>query len=197
MSEMNKIILAITIVLILVIGIGISVFTNSPKTPQISGVTTENPVERIYNLDPQRKYIGKVVSDFEFEDLVSGEIIKLSSLSDKVIIIESFSVGCPACAEGIKNYNQVYDKYGDKVQIIYLDINPADTEQDILNIKNKYSGRNWIWVKYSPKLDSFFSEYRIGGNDITYMIKDNTIKYADSLAAPLGRIENSLKVLLS
>lgn len=195
---MNKIILVIAIVLILVIGAGFFVFTNSPKHPPTSGkVISEDPVERIYNLDPQRKYIGKVLSDLEFEDVVSGKTIKLSDLSDKVIIMESFSVGCPACAEGIKNYNQIYDTYGDKVQIIYLNINPADSSEDILNIKQRFNGRDWIWVKYSPKIDGFYSEYGINGNDITYMIKNNIIQYADGLSAPLSRIENNLKVLLS
>jgi len=195
---MNKIILVIAIVLILVIGAGFFVFTNSPKLPPTSGkVISEDPVERIYNLDPQRKYIGKVLSDLEFEDVVSGKTIKLSDLSDKVIIMESFSVGCPACAEGIKNYNQIYDTYGDKVQIIYLNINPADSSEDILNIKQRFNGRDWIWVKYSPKIDGFYSEYGINGNDITYMIKNNIIQYADGLSAPLSRIGNNLKVLLS
>ena len=194
---MNKIILVIAIVLILVIGAGFFVFTNSPKNPPTSGkVISEDPVERIYNLDPQRKYIGKVLSDLEFEDVVSGKTIKLSDLSDKVIIMESFSVGCPACAEGIKNYNQIYDTYGDEVQIIYLNINPADSSEDILNIKQRFNGRDWIWVKYSPKIDGFYSEYGINGNDITYMIKNNIIQYADGLSAPLSRIENNLKMVL-
>lgn len=195
---MNKSILVIAIVLILVIGAGFFVFTNSSKYPPTLGkVISEDPIERIYNLDPQRKYIGKVLSDLEFEEVVSGKTIKLSDLSDKVIIMESFSVGCPACAEGIKNYNQIYDTYGDKVQIIYLNINPAESSEDILNIKQRFNGRDWIWVKYSPKIDGFYSEYGINGNDITYMIKNNIIQYADGLSAPLSRIENNLKVLLS
>jgi len=164
---------------------------------QTSQAVSQDPFEKVYNLDPQRKFIGTQIKDVHFSDIIKGKTINFDQLSDKIVIIESFSVGCPACAEGIKQYNQIYDKYGSRIQIIYVNIDPSDTEQDIQNIKQKYNGRDWIWVKYSPALQDFLSSFKINGNEITYIIKDNTVEYADSYAVPLSRIENTLERLLA
>lgn len=158
---------------------------------------SQDPFEKVYNLDPQRKFIDTQIKDVHFDDLVTGKTIHFDQLSDKIVIIESFSVGCPACAAGIRQYNEIYDKYGDDVQIIYLNINPSDSEQDILDIKQKYNGRDWIWVKYSLVLQDFLSSLKINGNEITYIVKNNTIEYADSYAVPFSRIENALKEILA
>ena len=157
-----------------------------------SKTINQDPIERIYNADPYRQYIGTEVENHKFTDIITGNAFEIKDFANKLIIFESFSVGCPACAEGIRNYNQIYDKYGKNAQIIYLNINPADTEQDIKNIKQKYNGRDWIWVKFSPEIKDFLLKYDIVGNDITYIVKDSKIVYADSLSAPVSRIENSI-----
>lgn len=162
------------------------------KTSSTTSQVTSDPIERIYNIDPYRKYIGTQLENYAFTDVITDKPFQLKDFSNKIIIFESFSVGCPACAEGIRNYNQIYDKYGDKVQIIYLNINPADTGQDILNVKQKYNGRDWKWVKFSPEVNNFLLKYDIVGNDITYLLKNGKIIYADSLSAPISRIENAL-----
>jgi len=82
-------------------------------------------IERIYNLDPQRKYIGDQVEDYHFIDMISNSEIHIDEVyKDKVTIIQSFSNGCPACVRGIADYNVLYDKYSDEIEIIYLDIQP-------------------------------------------------------------------------
>ena len=117
---------------------------------------------------------------------------KDASVGSVGLIAGLIAATCPACVEGIKNYNYIYDKYGEKVQIVYLNINPADTAEDIINIKQRFNGRDWIWVKYSPEIKDFLLKYDIIGNDITYIVKDGKIVYADSLVAPISRIENVL-----
>ena len=156
-----------------------------------------DPVERIYELDPARKMIGTRVDNFAFADLVSGKTVRLSELADKIVIFEGFSVGCPACAAGIEKYNQIYDKYAPRVQIVYLNLNPADTALDIFDIKTNYQGRDWIWVKNSPELAAFLGRYKIVDNEMTYILKNNEIVYADSLSAPIERIENALRQALA
>lgn len=177
------------IVILLTLGLASCVKNNSAPTAK---ATNDNALERIYNIDPYRQYIGTQLENHAFTDIMTGKSFQLKDFSDKVIIFESFSVGCPACAEGIRNYNQIYDEYGNKVQIIYLNINPSDTEQDIRNIKQKYNGRDWLWVKFSPEIKDFLLKYNIVGNDITYIVKDSKVVYADSLSAPISRIENAL-----
>lgn len=162
------------------------------ETTTTSKATTQDTLEKIYNADPYRQYIGTEVENHKFTDVITGNTFEIKDFANKVIIFESFSVGCPACAAGIKNYNYIYDKYKDKVTIIYLNINPYDTEENIIGIKKQYNGKDWIWVKFDENLKPFLDKYDLIGNDITYIIKDSKVVYADSLSAPISRVENAL-----
>jgi len=184
--------LFITFVIVLLLGLASCVKSNSVTT---SKTINQDPLEKIYNSDPQRRFIGQAIEETEhpLKDIVSGKTYTLNELKGKPVIIETFSVGCPACAEGIKNYNYIYDKYKDKVTIIYLNINPYDTEENIMGIKNQYNGKDWIWVKFDENLKPFLDKYNLVGNDVTLILdKNDKIVYADSLAAPVSRIENSI-----
>lgn len=180
------------IVVVLIVGQGI-VRTNRAAPSRLLG----DPIARIYESDPARKMIGTTVADFAFDDLVSRRKVQLTELKDKVVVIESFSVGCPACAEGIKKYNQIYDRYAPQVQIVYLNISPADTALDIFDIKVNYRGRDWIWVKHSPEMAQFLLRYKLIENDMTYILKNNQIVYADSLSAPIERVEGAIREALA
>jgi len=187
-GNMDKKLFITFVIFVIILLFGLASYYNITTSKTIN----QDPIERIYNADPYRQYIGTEVENHKFTDIITGNAFEIKDFANKLIIFESFSVGCPACAEGIRNYNQIYDKYGKNAQIIYLNINPADTEQDIKNIKQKYNGRDWIWVKFSPEIKDFLLKYDIVGNDITYIVKDSKIVYADSLSAPVSRIENSI-----
>ena len=148
-------------------------------------------LERLYNLDPAKDYIGQQMGDVHFKDMITGKTFHLEEdLAGKVIVIESFSVGCPSCAEGIKSYNKLYDKYGDDIQIIYLGILDRDTEESILEIKESYNGRDWIWVEFAGNLLPFYDQYNIYANEQTFIIgKDGTIVYADSFKFPFESMD--------
>lgn len=155
---------------------------------------TVDPVERIYNLDPQRKFIGETVGDLHFIDILKNKQYHLDEINkEKIIMIQSFSVGCPACARGIKDYNLLYDKYEKDIEVIYMGINPDDTPNSIRNIKEQYNGKNWLWLTYQSSLLSFYEKFSFINNDMTLIIdKDGRIAYADSFAVPLERLENEL-----
>lgn len=183
--------------LLIIVILSTLLFVSSCNTKSSSATskTVSDPLEKIYNSDPQRRFIGQTIveTDLPLKDIITGKTYTLNDLKGKPTIIETFSVGCPACAEGIKNYNYIYDKYKDKISIIYLNINPSDTADDILKIKEQYNGRDWIWVKFEGHLTQFLEKYDLIGNDKTLILdKGGTIAYADSLSAPVSRIENAL-----
>lgn len=152
-----------------------------------------NAVDRIYNLDPQRDLIGQTIGDFHFVDIITNEQIHFMELN-KVVMIQSFSLGCPACVKGISDYNELYDNYD--IEVIYLDINPDDSVEDIKATKEEFNGRDWIWAEYQGSLLPFYEEYNFRANDMT-IIMDETgkIVYADSFSVPLKRLENQLNEL--
>ena len=188
--KMHNVIMVLSVLLLLVV----AGCTSTAKTTQTNKV---DAAERIYNLDPQRKLIGQSVDDLHFKDILSGKTFHLDSdFKDRVVIIETFSIGCPACAEGINNYNKLYDKYGDDIQIIYMDINELDTKEAILDIKDQFNGRDWIWLDVQGSLLPFFDKFNIYANEQTFIINEGVIAYADSFKVPLSRIENVLNTLV-
>lgn len=155
-------------------------------------------VDRIYNLDPQRKFIGETVDDFHFIDMITNNQVHFDEVyKDKVVFIQSFSVGCPACVQGIIDYNKLYEKYGEKIEIIYMDINPDDTKEDILSAKEEFNGKDWLWADYQGSILPFYEKFNVRMNDMTFIIdKNGKIAYADSFQVPLSRLENALKVVI-
>jgi len=151
-------------------------------------------IDRIYSLDPQRKLIGETVNDFHFIDLVTGEQVHFDEVyKDKVVMIQSFSVGCPACVQGIKDFNYFYDKYGDEIEVIYMDISSADSSELILSTKEQFDGRDWLWTEHQGSLLPFYEQMNFYMNDMTVIVdKSGKIAYADSFVVPLARLENAL-----
>jgi len=147
-------------------------------------------LDRIYDTDPQRVYIGEAVADIHFLNIVSGEQIHLDDLyKNKIVIIETFSNGCPACVEGIKKYNPLFDTFNDELELVYLGIEPTDTAEAILTTKEENGGGNWIWTAHQGNLIPFYEQYNLHFNDMTMIIDTSgKIVYADSFTVPVDRL---------
>ncbi len=176
----KKYILGLLMVLVLVMA-GCS----SGIAPKRNG-NSDSAVDRIYNLDPQREFIGEKVDDFHFIDIITNKQVHFDEVyEDKVVFIQSFSIGCPACVQGIIDYNKLYEKYGEKIEIIYMDINPDDTEEDILSAKEEFNGKDWLWADYQGSILPFYEKFNVRMNDMTFIIdKNGKIAYADSFQVP-------------
>ena len=152
-------------------------------------------VDRIYSLDPQRNFIGQDIGDAHFINIITNEQVHLDEIyKDKVVMIQSFSNGCPACVQGISEYNKLYQKYD--IEVVYMDINPDDTPETIKAVKEEFNGRDWIWANYQGSLLPLYEKFNIKLNDMTFIIdKEGKIVYADSFTVPLERLENELNKL--
>ncbi len=153
--------------------------------------------EKIYASDPQRAYVGEELqTGYSFID-IEGNSFTIESLKGKPLVIETFFVSCPSCAQTIKNFRELYDKYGNQINIIYFDINPADMDQDIAELKEKYNGGDWIWVKYDENVASFLQSNGIRGSDITYIVdKEGIVRDAYSIIPPVQRLDESIAGLI-
>lgn len=153
--------------------------------------------EKIYASDPQRTHVGKELqSGYSFVD-IEGNSVSIESLKGKPLVIETFFVSCPSCAQTIKNFRELYDKYDGRINIIYFDVNPADTDQNIAELKKKYNGGNWIWVKYDENVASFLQNNGVKGADITYIVdKKGIVRDAYSIIPPVERLDRSISELI-
>lgn len=65
--------------------------------------------------------VGKKVFPFSLPD-TSGKIIKLENLKGKVVLLDFFFTGCPACRELNKNMAGIYQRYEDNSNIVFISI---------------------------------------------------------------------------
>jgi thiol-disulfide isomerase/thioredoxin len=150
--------------------------------------------DRLANLDPQKVLVGTEMGDYHFQDSINKNQVHIDELfQDKVLIIQSFSNGCPACVDGISEYAELYEKYEGRIEILYMDINHNEDADVVREVKETYGGGNWIWTHYQGSLLPFYEEYNFNVNDMTIIVdKGGRIAYADSFAYGLPKIEAEL-----
>ena len=159
-----------------------------------SSVTSKESdfVERLYANDPARKLIGTSLPAIQFKDLVTGKSTSFDDFKDKVVLINSLILGCPSCLEEIPKLNQLHDKYGSKLAIIEVDVNPKDSAEQLLETKKDLQGRDFVWT-ISPEVGEVL---QMPYPDVTYIAKNGKIVYADSMVVPIGRLERFIEEAL-
>lgn len=102
--------------------------------------------------------------DFSFTT-IDGEIKWLSDYRGKIVIVDFMGVNCQPCQYQLLELKKVYDEYGDKVEIISIDVwavygETADDVRSLLKAFEKASiPLNWtfgiddgtLWNKYVVK----------------------------------------------
>jgi len=172
--------------------------------PEVTGNTAAETqlerlekLQRIYDIDPQKEQEGRFMTGLEVNDIVSGNTYTLEDLNDKIVVIETFSVGCSACIEGIKEYNELYEKYDGEIEFVYIGMNEFDTKEDVLATKEEYGGKDWIWTTFTSDYLEFFEEYNIYANDQTFVLDHGQIiSYADSFKTPVSIIDEAVAAVI-
>jgi thiol-disulfide isomerase/thioredoxin len=148
--------------------------------------------ERIYASDPARQMIGMEVPDVALTDIVSGRTLSPDDLKRRVTLINTLVIGCPSCLQEIAKLNQLHEKYGDRLQIIALDISPRDTPAQLLDVKKSLNGGNYIWTIAPDAAKALTME----GPDYTYIIENGKVVYADSFVVPVERLDRFVQEAL-
>jgi cytochrome oxidase Cu insertion factor (SCO1/SenC/PrrC family) len=191
---MKQNIFLVTISILLVFVAGCSSANLSDDSLSNEENNGNSVAEKLYAADRQRVFVGKELMGYQFTDVLSDTEFTLDELKGKPTVLVSFFVSCPSCADGIKKFRTAHNQFGDDVNIIYVDVNPDDTEQDIIDIKKKYNGGAWLWVKYNKE---FLDEFGITGSDIIYITdKEGIIRDAYSYKPPIERIVKKVEELL-
>ncbi|MBB6447389.1 redoxin domain-containing protein [Bacillus benzoevorans] len=76
--------------------------------------------------------IGVKAPDFELENL-SGEKVKLSDYRGKKVILNFWATWCPPCKEEMPAMEKFYQKAGDDVEILAVNIDPQYNVQEFID----------------------------------------------------------------
>ncbi|MFD1036937.1 TlpA family protein disulfide reductase [Virgibacillus byunsanensis] len=75
---------------------------------------------------------------------INGQTINLSE--KKPTLIYFMATWCPTCVGLEKVFAQIHEQYGDKVQLLTVDVDPSiDTKEQLAQFQKKYGG-NWPHV---------------------------------------------------
>jgi cytochrome c biogenesis protein CcmG/thiol:disulfide interchange protein DsbE len=94
--------------------------------------------------------------DFTLNDL-SGAAVALSSLKDRVVVIDFWATWCTACKEGFAGLNRLQNNFGDKgVTVIGIDLEKAKPKKVDAFVKK-------AGIKYTVLLDPKTSTAKLFG----------------------------------
>jgi len=109
-----------------------------------------------------------------------GKDIKLDQLQGKVVLVNFWASWCKPCEQEAEEMEQVWLKYKDSGQVVFLGVDWVDTEPEALAYMKKFN----ITYTNGPDLRTSISQlFRIKGVPETYLIgKDG--KLADFQIGP-------------
>ena len=84
---------------------------------------------------------GDKVPDIAFQD-INGDSASLLDFRGKVVVIDMMATWCPDCRAAMKDLKAVDKKYGDRIVMLSVDIDPKENEQQLLAFKQEY-GAGW------------------------------------------------------
>ena len=113
--------------------------------------------------------------DFTVKD-IDGNIFTLSDYKDKkVVLIDFMATWCSSCKEEMKHLKEIYEKYGNKIEMISIDIDRTESEEDLRNFMEEYN------AKWRAALDTDNVKEKYGITDIVRVVivdKEGYITYS-------------------
>jgi peroxiredoxin len=110
---------------------------------------------------------GEAAPDFELET-IDGEVLKLSDLRGKKVILNFWYTWCPPCRDEMPEMQEFYEEYSDEVEIIAVNLTYMEkSEQDVHDFIDEFS------FTYSVPLDrdqSVADDYKIHAAPTSYFI---------------------------
>ena len=123
-----------------------------PKTVEADVVKTE--VQQVEDAQTD------LAPDFELPDL-QGNLLKLSSLRGKYVVLDFWGSWCIWCIRGIPRMKEAYSKYKDKMEILGVDC--QDTEEKWKAAVEEHQ-LPWLQVRCPEDyLQTLGQQYRIQG----------------------------------
>jgi peroxiredoxin len=87
-------------------------------------IDMQKQMEAHYSHMPQAIKVGEVFEDFALED-IHGKIWKLSSLADKIIVLNFWFTGCAPCIQEIPELNALFDRFK-RDDVVFLSLAMGD-----------------------------------------------------------------------
>jgi peroxiredoxin len=89
---------------------------------------------------------GEPAPDFSLRDL-NGDVVQLSILQGKVVVLNFMATWCGACHQQITELEDVWSTFSDQITIVSIDIDSLESEETLREYVQEYQNASWIWAK--------------------------------------------------
>jgi len=181
---MTKTINVILVVVIIALATSAAFFLLSPKNVEpgtTPGFILEEALKATGNIE-----VGSEAPGFTLTNIKTDETFTLEDLKGKPVFIEFGSTFCGICRFDMNNLDEFFtknkallkDAYGDKLTVIWVNIDPLETASEVEKYSRSYdNGNDWIWTRDT---DTVAIRYGAPFTGTTYLIdKDGKVVYKD------------------
>lgn len=126
---------------------------------------------------------------------IEGNTFTLSDFGGKIVIVEFMATWCGYCKQQIYHFEDVWEKYSDKIIIIFVDVDPSESEETLRTFAKQFPYDEWIWASDTINLAK---SYEVTAIPKTIIIDQNgRLRYSHmgvtATSTLLGEIESLLK----
>ena len=89
--------------------------------------------------------------DFHLKDL-DGNEFSLKSFQGKVVVVNFMATWCSICRLEMAHFSDLWEYYGDSIIILFVDIDPLETEDILRPFAEHYGREGWIWSRDTANL---------------------------------------------
>ncbi len=174
---MNKVLVSILIIVVLVI---------------VGLVLISQPAQNDTAM-PRRKTVLAPAPQFSLEDY-NGTTVSLADFRGKPVVVNSWAVWCPFCAEELKDFAAVKSEFGDQLEIIAID------RAEPLERAKKFTDELGLTNRLIFLLDPTDSFYRsIGGfsmPETIFVDKEGQVRFHKRGPMDLEEIRERIQTIL-
>jgi thiol-disulfide isomerase/thioredoxin len=99
---------------------------------------------------------------------IDDESFILSDYKDKVVVINFMATWCLPCQAEMSDLVAIYEKYGNEIIMISIDIDTTESNNILLEFKQKYNAE-WIFALDTNEKD-ITKDYKVVGIPMTFII---------------------------
>ncbi len=126
---------------------------------------------------------------------LDGGTFTLSAQRGKPVILFVMAYWCGTCVPEAKALARLHRRYGDRVVIVALDVDPSSTPERLQAFRAQVGAPDYVWA--FDRGNRVAQAYRVRSLDTTFIINQaGEIVYSDAYPTPYETLEAQIRRLL-
>lgn len=149
---------------------------------------------RVSQTNGQTGPTGEPVADIMLPTLDDGTF-RLSESRGRPVVLYALAYWCGTCLPEARALGELHEKYGDRIQIVAIDVDPTSTPRALQAFKTQAGDPDYIWAFDADGV--FAKTFGVRALDSTYIIAANgVLVYQDTVPTSYDVLEREIKNVL-